>query len=154
VKLRCAVSPRLGLKGPKIARSVTKVGVHASLSNGHPNLWSNFNSEKLVRSETPSCIFARVGLKGVQIARNIAKVGVHIFISNGHPNLWSKFNSKNLVKSETPSFDFAKVWLQGVHAYLPNGDIDAFTRVALKGNENSLERYEIWCVHFFIEMGT
>ena len=87
MKLRCVVLPRLGLKGVKIAQSVAKVGVHASLSNGNPNLCSNFNSEKLVRSETPSCIFARVGLKGVQIARNIAKVGVHVFISNGHPNL-------------------------------------------------------------------
>ena len=58
MKLRCAVLQGLGLNGPKIARSVTKVGVHA-----------------------------RVGIKGVQIARNIAKVGVHIFISNGNPNL-------------------------------------------------------------------
>ena len=41
-----------------------------------------------------------------------------------------------------------------VHAYLQNGDIDAFTKVALKGSENSSERYEIWCVRLFIEMGT
>ena len=113
MKLRCAVSQRFGLNGVKIAWNVVKPGVHTFLWNGLPNLWWNFNSEKSVRSETPSCIFARVGIKGVQIARNIAKVGVHIFISNGHPNLWSKFNSKNLVKSETPSFDFAKVWLKG-----------------------------------------
>ena len=87
MKLHHAVSLRLGLKGVKIARSVVKVGVHASLSNGHPNLSSNFNSEKLVRSEAPPCSFARVGLKGVQIGRNLAKFGVHIFISNGNPNL-------------------------------------------------------------------
>ena len=74
---------------------------------------SNFNSEKLVRSETLSFIFARVGLEGVQIAQTIAKVGVHIFISNDHPNLWSNFNSESLVKSETSSFDFANVWLKG-----------------------------------------
>ena len=41
-----------------------------------------------------------------------------------------------------------------VHAYLPNGHIDAFTKVALKGSENNLERYESWRARFFIEMGT
>ena len=34
----CVVSQRLGLKGVKIAQNVMKVGVHACLSNGHPNL--------------------------------------------------------------------------------------------------------------------
>ena len=113
MKLCCAVLPRLGLKGVRIAQSVAKFGVHASQSNGHPNIWSNFNSEELVRSETSSCIFARIGLKGVQIARNLAKFGMHIFISIDYPNLWSNFNSENLVKSETASFDFAKVCLKG-----------------------------------------
>ena len=113
VKLCHAVSLRLGLKGLKIAQNIMKVGVDAYLSNGHPNLWSNFYSKKLVRSETPPCIFTRVGLEGVQIARTIAKVGVHIFISNGHPDLWSNFNSENVVKIEIPSFDFAKVCLKG-----------------------------------------
>ena len=87
VKLCHVVSLRLGLKGVKIAQNIAKVGVHGYISNGHPNLPSNFNSDKLVRSETPSCIFARVGLEGVQIAWTITKVGVHVFISNGHPNL-------------------------------------------------------------------
>ena len=105
MKLCHAVLLILGLKGVKIAQKVTKVGVHGYLSNRDPNLCSNFNSEKLVRSETSSFIFARVGLEGVQIARTIAKVGVHVFISNGHPNLLSNFNSDNLVKSETPSFN-------------------------------------------------
>ena len=108
MKLHHAVSLRLRLQGVKIAQNVVKVGVH-----WHPNLWSNFNSKKLVRSETSSFIFARVGLEGVQIARTIAKVGVHVFISNGHPNLSSNFNSESLVKSVTSSFDFAKVWLKG-----------------------------------------
>ena len=49
----------------KISRNVMKVRVHACLSNRHPNLWSNFNCEKIVRSETSSCIFARVRLKAV-----------------------------------------------------------------------------------------
>ena len=114
VKLHRVILLGFGLKELKIAMNIMKVGMHSYLSNGHPNLWSNFNSEKLVRSETPSCIFAKVGLEGVQIARTIAKVGVHVFISNGHPNLWSNFNSENLVKSETPSSDFAKVWLKGL----------------------------------------
>ena len=38
VKLRRAISQRLGLKGVKIARNVAKVGVHAYLSIGHPNI--------------------------------------------------------------------------------------------------------------------
>ena len=124
VKILCVVSPHFGLKHVKMACDFIKVGKHFSLSSEHPILWSNFNSKKLVRSETPSCIFARVRHKGVQIAQNIAKVSVHIFISNGHPILWSNFISENLVKSETPSFDFAKVWL--------------------KGGENSSEHHEIF----------
>ena len=124
VKLRPAVSLRHGLHGVKIVQNIKKVGVHSYLSNAHLNLWSNFNFEKLVRSEILSFIFTRVGLEGVQIGRTIAKVGVRGFISNEHPNLWSNFNSNNLVKSETPSFDFAKVWLKGV--------------------KNNSEHHEIW----------
>ena len=41
-----------------------------------------------------------------------------------------------------------------VHTYLPNGNIGAFDMVAPKGSENSSERYEIWCVRLFIEIGT
>jgi hypothetical protein len=41
-----------------------KVGVDACLPMGHPKLFSNFNSEKLVKVETRSCVFARLGLKG------------------------------------------------------------------------------------------
>ena len=41
-----------------------------------------------------------------------------------------------------------------VHAYLPNGHINAFAKVALKGSENSLEHYESWHVLLFIEMDT
>ena len=42
---------------------VTKVGVHACLSNMDPNLSSGFNSESLVKAETTSCSFVRVCLK-------------------------------------------------------------------------------------------
>ena len=64
MKLRRAVLQRLGLKGVKIARNVAGVGVHAYISNGYPNLCSNFNSGNLVKSETLSCGFAKAWLKG------------------------------------------------------------------------------------------
>ena len=41
-----------------------KVGVHSYLPNAHLNLRSNFNSKKLVKSETPSCGFTKIGVKG------------------------------------------------------------------------------------------
>ena len=56
----------MGLKGVKMAQNIMKVGVHGYLSNGLPNLLSNFNYTKLLKSETSSCFFARVGLKGGQ----------------------------------------------------------------------------------------
>ena len=77
VKLHRAVSLWLGLNGVKIAQKITKVGLHARLSNGNPNLWSNFNSVKLVKSETPSCGFSRVGFKRGQNSSSVAKVGMH-----------------------------------------------------------------------------
>jgi hypothetical protein len=64
LKLDRAFSLDLGLKGEKIARNVTKVGVDACLPMGHPKLFSNFNSERLDKVETRSCVFARLGLKG------------------------------------------------------------------------------------------
>jgi hypothetical protein len=66
MKRDCAFSVELGLDGMKIARNVTKVGVDAFLPMGHPKLFSNFNSEKLVKVETPSCVFARPWLKGCE----------------------------------------------------------------------------------------
>ena len=63
MKLLHAVSTGLGLKWVKIARNVAKVGVHAFLSNMHPNLLSGFNSENLVKVETASYGFVRVWLK-------------------------------------------------------------------------------------------
>jgi hypothetical protein len=59
-----AFSLELGLNGKKIARNVTKVGVDACLPMGHPNLFSNLNSKKLVKVENLPCVFARLGLKG------------------------------------------------------------------------------------------
>jgi hypothetical protein len=64
LKLDRAFSLDLGFKGVKIARNVTKVGVHICLPTGHPNLCTIFNSKKLVKFETRPCVFARLGLKG------------------------------------------------------------------------------------------
>ena len=54
----------LGLKEVQIARNIAKVAMHIFISNVHPNLLSNFNSNNLVKSETPSFDFAKVWLKG------------------------------------------------------------------------------------------
>ena len=87
MKLQCVVSLRLGLKGMNIVRNIVKVGVHACLSNGHPNLLLNFISQKLLKSETLHAASLGLVLKGVKIAQNVAKVGVHAYLSNTHPNL-------------------------------------------------------------------
>ena len=50
VKLPCVVLLRLCLKRVKIFCNIVKVNVQSCLSNGHPNLWANFNSEKLLKS--------------------------------------------------------------------------------------------------------
>ena len=60
------VSLGLGLEEVKIAHNVAKFSVNSCLSNGSPNLLSSFNSEKLVKSEIPSCDFVRVWLKGAE----------------------------------------------------------------------------------------
>jgi hypothetical protein len=64
LKLDRAFSLDLGLKGEKIARNVMKVGVDACLPMGHPNLFSYFNFEKLVKVVTRPYVFATLGLKG------------------------------------------------------------------------------------------
>jgi hypothetical protein len=43
-----------------------KVGVDACLPMGHPKLFLNFNSKKLVKVQTRSCVFTRLGLKGCE----------------------------------------------------------------------------------------
>jgi hypothetical protein len=125
LKLDRAFSLDLGLKREKIDRNVTKVGVDARLPMRHPKLFSNFNSEKLVKVENRPCVFARLRLKGEKIARNITNVGVRICLPTGHPNLCSIFNSEKLVQFETRPCVFA--------------------RLGLKGVENSSERRESWC---------
>ena len=117
-------------KMTKIASNIMKVGVHCYLPNVKINLRSNFNSEKLVKSETLLYGFTEVGIKGGEIFWNVLKFHVHACLSNGHSNLWSKFNYKKLLKSETLSCVFA--------------------RFGLKGGQNSLEHCESWHVSLFI----
>ena len=63
MKLHHVVLLGIGLKQLKIALSIVKVGVHSYLPNAHLNQSSNFNSKKLVKSETMSCGFAKVGVE-------------------------------------------------------------------------------------------
>ena len=119
MKLCCAILLRLGLNGVKISWNLAKFCMHSCLSNGHPNLWSNFNSKKLFKSKTSSSGFARVGLRGGQ-----NRLEHYETWFDGHLNIWSSFNFENLFKSETPSCGFVTVWL--------------------KGPENSSEHRESW----------
>ena len=96
------------------------------------NLWSNFNSEKLVNSETPSCGFSKIGVRGGENSSNVVKVGVHGYLSNGNPNLWSNFNYEKVIRSENLSCILTRVGLEGVqiaqtiakvgmHVFISNG---------------------------------
>jgi hypothetical protein len=91
-----AFSLELGLNGKKIAQNVTKVGVDACLPMGHPNLFSNLNSEKLVKVETRSCIFARLGLKGCENS------------SERHES-WRGCSSTNVTSKSILKFKFREV---------------------------------------------
>ena len=66
VKLHLAILLGFGLKESKITLNIMKVGVHWYLPNAKINLRSNFNSEKLVKSETLLYSFVEVGIKGVK----------------------------------------------------------------------------------------
>ena len=105
----------LGVKGVKIAWNVVKVGMHACLSNMHPNIWSGSNSKNLVKAETTSCSFVGVWLKDGDMAKtalNIVKVGMHSYFPNADWNLWLNFNFEKLVKCVTSLCGFAKVGLK------------------------------------------
>ena len=91
MKLHHVVSIGLGLKGVKIARNIAKVGVHACLSNMHPNLWSSFNYENLVKAETASCSFVRVFLKDVENSSQHRE--------SWHAILFSKCGFKSMIKN-------------------------------------------------------
>ena len=63
MKLLHAVSTGLGLKGVKIAQNVAKVGVHACLSNMHPNIWPGLNSKNLVKAKTACMLVEQIGIQ-------------------------------------------------------------------------------------------
>jgi len=92
----CVVSLRFGLNEGKKAMDITKFGMHSYLPNGHLNLRSNFNSKKLVRSETSSCIFARVGLKRSPNSSEHCK--------SWHACLYIKRASKSMIKFQYREF--------------------------------------------------
>ena len=71
----------------KITLNIMKVGVHYYLPNAKINLQSNFNYEKLVKSETMLYGFAELGMKGAEIFWKVSKFYIHAFLSNGHSNL-------------------------------------------------------------------
>ena len=64
LRLHHAVLLGFGLKMPKIALNIVKVGMHSYFPNADLNLSLNFNFEKLVKRETSLCGFAKVGMKG------------------------------------------------------------------------------------------
>ena len=71
----------------KITANIVKVGVNCYLPNAKINLQLNFNSEKLVKSESLMYGFLEVGIKGGEIFWNVSKFHVHACLSNGHSNL-------------------------------------------------------------------
>ena len=71
----------------KTTSNIVKIDVHCYLPNAKINLLSNFNSEKLVKSENWLYGFAEVGIKGGEIFWNVSKFCVHTCLSNGHSNL-------------------------------------------------------------------
>ena len=91
VKVRHAVSLRFGLKEGKRALNITKFGMHSYLPNGHLNIWSYFNSRKLVKQETLSCAFPKVALKGSEIDRNVTKVSMYYCLLKWVPKSTFKF---------------------------------------------------------------
>ena len=135
-----------------------KVGVHSYLPNAHLNLWSNFNSKKLVKSETLLYGFAEVGIKGGKIFWNVLKFRVHACLSNGHSNLWSNFNYKKLLKlHRTVLLGFGlkeskitpTIMKVGIHSYLPNAHLNSSkhceswsARLSIKRASKSLIKFQ------------
>ena len=152
VKLRHAVALRFGLKEGKRALNITKFGMHSYLPNGHLNLWSYFNSKKLVKRETLSCAFAKVALKGGEIARNVAKVSVDACLLKWVPKSTFKFHFwKRRQKCILPWFDHP--WLRAkiapniikicVHAYLSNGYLNRLSKLNSKRESTKVHIFNL-----------
>ena len=131
MKLRRAVSAQLGLKAVKIARNVGKVACRLV----YPICIQTYDQVSILRisSKLRLChaILLRFGLKMLKIALNIMKVGMYSYLPNTHLNLWLNFISKKLVKSKTP--------------------LCGFTKVGVKGGENSSKHHESWSARLFIK---
>ena len=97
-------------------------------------------------------------------------MGIQIYDQNSTPRIWSKVKLHHSIslrfgfKDGKIALNIMEIFVHSyltrnltkicVQAYLPNGDIGAFMKVALKGSENSSERYKISSVRLFIEMGS
>ena len=65
----------------KINSHIVEIGVHCYLPNAKKNIQSNFNSEKLVKSETSLCTFPKVWLKGGEdILECLKSLHAHLLI--------------------------------------------------------------------------
>ena len=97
-------------------------------------------------------------------------MGIQTYDQNSTPRIWSKVKLHHSIslrfgfKDGKIALNITKIFMHSyltrnltkicVHSYLPDGHIGAFMKVALKGSENSSERYESWHVQLFIEVGT
>ena len=112
VKLHHPVSLMFGLKEGKIALNITKFGMNSYLPNGHLNLRSNFNSKKLVKSETPSSALTKVALKGTENSLECLNVGVHACLLKLEPKstlkfqLWKKLTKVHIFDLTGTKFDW------------------------------------------------
>ena len=120
------------LKEGKRALNITKFVMHSYLPNGHLNIWSYFNSKKLVKRETLSCAFTKVALKGSEIVQNIAKVSVYACLLKWVPKIHFEISLlKKAKKCASFQLLFDHPWMRakiapnlikiGVHVYLWNG---------------------------------
>ena len=114
LRLHRVVFLGVGLQMPKISFNIMKVGIHSYLPNADLNLWLNFNSKKLVKSENLLCGFAKVGVQGGENSSKCRERWSECFSIKWASKLWSNFNSKKLVRSKTSSCIFAKVGLKRV----------------------------------------
>ena len=91
--------------------------MYSYLQNGLLNLQSNFNSEKLVKSETPLYCFAKVGLK---VGENISQRH-----ESSCARLTIKWTSKSMSKFQF--WETAQKWTLSC----------GFTRVGIKRGQNN-----------------
>ena len=141
--------------------------MHACISNGHPNLWSNFNSKNLVKIETPSFDFTKVWLKGksasflghgltkyeqIWILRNYSKVKLYRAVSLVLGLKRFKITARNIAKfgvHDCLSNGHPNLWSSFHSKKYVKSEIPSynFVMVWLKGAENNSEHHESWHAH-------